>query len=134
MKRPKFCSLCGEEFNEEEVEDPYMEDGEAICDNCYHDLNAFECCWCGEYDDIENQHNMIVVFDAKAARLNQPGVYRVSGNPYYRHSVLGEGEIIKHAVERIADVSSDMDGDGYPCGHLCLQCQNEIIEAMKIGG
>jgi hypothetical protein len=121
------CSYCGEHLGDDESENPRIDpaDDLPVCDECWHDKFEFTCCRCCEYGDVEDQHNLLVVFE-KTGKV-EPGVYKVTGRPYYTHALIGEGWLHDWALKRIADVNPDMDGEGYPCGHLCLNCQSNLL-------
>jgi len=56
-----------------------------------------------------------------------PGCYRILKFPYYADGMI-EGHVIKHALERVADLPDGLDTDGYPCGHLCDGCSAKILK------
>ena len=45
---------------------------------------------------------------------------------YFGGPLIGSGCLYGNRLKRIADVNPDMDGNGYPCGHLCIDCQGHI--------
>lgn len=120
------CSSCGEDLGQEEAESPRLDDddGEPICDDCYHEHYEFTCCCCEEYGHVDDQHKLLVVFEETSDV--KPGVYKVIRTPYVTHAMIGEGWLHPGALERIADVNPDMSSD-YPCGHLCAGCQAKVL-------
>ena len=72
---------------------------------------------------------MLVVFEAVSDV--QPGVYKVLSQPYCTHALIGHGWLHPRALKRIADLNPDMDGEGYPCGHLCLECQKKLLAQFQ---
>lgn len=124
-KKVTQCTLCGKEFDAEELDSPRTdEDGDPICDDCYHEHYEFTCRCCQNYGDVKDQHNLLVVFKETSGVL--PGIYATKGT-YCTHALIGEGWLHPGALARIADVNPDMDGEGYPCGHLCLECQGHVL-------
>ncbi len=139
-----LCDRCGEALDLEEADNPHRDEdddgnetGEPICDECYHENYEFTCCCCSEYGHVSDQHKMLVVFEETHSmggpeRTVAPGIYRIKGRPYYGDMMIGPGWLYGDKLERIADVNPDMDGDGYPCGHLCAACQ-ENVKAQFVG-
>jgi hypothetical protein len=125
------CSRCGNKLEYPEDPDLDRDDNEPICSECYHDQYEFTCCCCCEYGDVADQHNMLIVFEELyshgATRTVGPGIYRILGGPYYGGPLIGSGWLYGDRLERVADVNPDMDGEGYPCGHLCLGCQEKVL-------
>jgi len=125
------CTYCGEELSEEERDNPrkdYADD--LMCSHCYEEHFQFECCICGELEDNENRHNMVIVFEEDGVGV-KPGVYRVKESSYFTVSIVGDGWIHEWAVERIGDVPESADGFGYPCSHACLECQKRLEEGAN---
>lgn len=129
VDKDSLCALCGVELKTDPGEEPYRdEDDDAICCDCYGEHYLFACCGCRELGHIEDQHNMVVVFDADGAGLPDgwtPGLYLVTDRPYYTSAWVGAGWLHANRLERIAEVPSKAKGDGHPCGHLCLECQHK---------
>jgi hypothetical protein len=127
------CSCCGEPLMPEEIEYPQTDtdgDGGNICNECYHEHYEFTCCRCCNYGHVDDQHEMLVVFEEQYAHgklsIIMPGVYRITGSPYHGGPLIGRGYLNSDVLVRIADVNPDMDGNGYPCGHLCKECQDNV--------
>ena len=132
------CSFCGDALDIEESGNPHTDpnDGEPVCDDCYHEHFEFTCCDCQEYGDVKDQHNLLVVFEevdscGGPTRKVAPGVYRIKEGPYHGGPIIGSGYLYGGNLKRIADVNPDMGGNGYPCGHLCLECQNRVLSQFK---
>lgn len=128
------CTRCGNDLDEEEMESPQEEEGDVICDECYHEHYEFTCCCCCNYGHVDDRHKMLVVFetcdahgyDPQTGREVWPGIYRITGGPYHGGYLVGGSWLYEDRLERIADLNPDMGGDGYPCGHLCADCQAKI--------
>jgi hypothetical protein len=121
-----YCHSCGAELTEQDLEGPeHDEDGNIICDDCYHEEYCFECCLCGEYGDVKDQHNMVVVFEES---MVEPGLYRVLNESYWAAPLLGKAIIFPHAVERIGDIPEGANDRGYQLGHLCADCQEKVMK------
>lgn len=131
------CSFCGDSLDIEESESPRTDprDEQPICDECYHEHFEFTCCDCCNYGDVADQHNLLVVFEVVSSmggpREISPGIYRIKEGPYHGGPIIGSGYLYGDNLERIADVNPDMDGEGYPCGHLCLECQKNVLAQLK---
>lgn len=129
-KKKVTCAFCGNDLSKEEIESPRLDDdGDSICDECYHEKYEFTCCDCQEYGHIDDQHEMLVVFEAVHASEGgdvEPGIYRIIGGPYHGGPLIGSGYLFRSSLERIGDVNPDMDGNGYDCGHLCKDCQGHV--------
>ncbi|MGE4195980.1 MAG: hypothetical protein AB7G11_02505 [Phycisphaerales bacterium] len=132
------CAYCGENLSDEEAESPHRDapDGDIMCDECYHDKFEFTCCKCEDYGHINDQHKYLVVFDAEEAFSKNDckagftaGLYRVKANPYYTSDYLSAW-LNTYNLERIGDLPTEADENGYPCGHLCKKCQDEVITKL----
>ena len=129
------CSCCGNALDGEELENPQIDrrDDQPICDECFHEHFEFTCCDCCNYGDVDDQHNMLVVFNSVSSmggptREVAPGIYKIAEDgSYFGGPIIGSGYLYGDHLERIADVNPDMDGNGYPCGHLCLNCQQSVL-------
>lgn len=133
-----ICDQCGDEILDEE---PFEEDGETLCTDCWHDEYQFTCCGCEEYGYIADQHNFVVVFEECGV---EPGLYCVKEKPYFTSAMIGSGWLHSSALELVVPLPirwlayksatgkeiyrelTTKDGDGFPCGHLCIECQMAI--------
>jgi hypothetical protein len=131
MKKIKICAYCGDELDEEEIESPRVDgEGDIICDECYNEQCEFKCCLCRDYGNIADQHKIVVVFE-KILGV-EPGLYRVTNRSYWYASIVGDdGGIFPTAVQRIGNIPVGADGNGYPCGHLCAECQKKLIAEVE---
>lgn len=120
------CQLCGSSLSVEEIDYPQRDDdGGIICEDCHHEKFYFACCCCEESGHVDDQHEMLVVFETISDVA--PGVYRIEKHPCAMHAMIGQGWLHPEALTRIADVNPDMDGNEYPCGHLCAECQSHVV-------
>jgi len=127
-KTSYFCTQCEDNFELNEGEEPYRDDDtQIICDDCHREFYEFECCFCADYTDQINQHNMIVVFED--VHDVTPGIYEIIDKPYYWSAMIDAG-FFSHALVRIGDVPKEYEGIGYPSGHLCMHCQ-ELYKPPK---
>lgn len=135
-----LCSRCVRPLNEEEAENSRTDedgDGEPLCDECWHNEYEFTCCDCQNYGHVRDQHKMLVVFERVYSmggpdRYVSPGIYKIDGRgAYYGGPLIGEGWIYGDRLTRIGDVKPDMDCGGYPCGHLCKECQTSVEEELE---
>lgn len=132
------CEQCGtiERINDDETPSK-DDDGDAICDECYHDNYEFACCVCQEYGHVDDQHNMIAVFDPEIFGEDDAkygwrrGVYMVISSPYYTSAMIGHGWLHTWALDWIGEIPRDKgefeSPQGYPCGHLCDECQRKLL-------
>lgn len=129
--KPTKCDMCGEPFSGEDIDHPFVVDGEVVCEECHHEHCEFTCCKCANYGDAADQHNLLVVFEEQSSMGGdgkvQPGVYRVTGHPYHGGFMIGSSWLYSDNLECIADVNPGMDSEGYSCGHLCLKCQGDVL-------
>jgi hypothetical protein len=127
------CADCGKVLEGEEVTAPcYNLNEEPVCDECYYGNYVFTCCWCEEYEHIKNRDaigNLIVVFDAEEAGIERAGIYKITKHPYYTHNYLNAW-LNKYAIERVADLPSDIQPYDYAVGHLCQECQVKIESTL----
>lgn len=136
------CSWCGDILDEEEQENPRGEDGnvacdddDVICDDCYREEYEFTCWWCENYGKTEDQHNMLLVLEREAVRIEgqnrywKPGVYQIIKRPYYGSDYF-DSWILGGALVWLCDLPAEASDESYPSGHLCLDCQNRIWEQV----
>jgi hypothetical protein len=132
------CEYCGDELDREELESPRKDDQDDImCDDCYREHFEFTCSVCHEYGETEDQHNMLAVYDPEAFdecdRDNgwKRGVYMIVDSPYYCSPLIGHGWLYTRALDWVGPIPRDKGKSespiGYPCGHLCLDCQKKIL-------
>jgi hypothetical protein len=114
------CEDCGREFPED------SEGSGTQCGGCYVEEHCFGCAWCEAYGDVADQHAYVVVFDAWEVGVQLPGLYRVTGVPYYSQSMLGGGMLFRSCIEWVGFLPA-MEDDGCPCGHLCKDCQDRAV-------
>ncbi|MFA7662913.1 MAG: hypothetical protein WCX88_03275 [Patescibacteria group bacterium] len=125
MARKIKCRRCGERFDPD-CEGAYVDGIGDCCDGCYKD-ETFECCACGERDasDIARRTMLVVAGDVRflCAGKAKPGLYRIVACPYYGGPLIGGGYLFDEALEFLAPLPPGLNLDGYPCGHLCRECQ-----------
>ena len=125
------CACCGESLDEEEVEYPRLDcDDVPICDDCWSEEHEFTCDWCEEYGLVEDQHNMLVVFDEDETNF-PTGIYEIVRFPYYTSNMLSMW-LHEWALKKLMDLPKDLDEGMYPCGHLCMDCQWIIKRKLTI--
>lgn len=125
------CTRCGKHLDDEERENPRKDDdGDIICDECHHDKYEFTCCDCQNYGDVEDQHNMLVVFEEVDSmggpeRTVQPGIYRIAEEgSYYGGPIIGEGWL-----------HGERGGAGHPCRSTAMrQLEPESDNGGLFGG
>lgn len=128
------CSCCGELLEGEELDSPYHDDDGPLCDDCYHEHYEFYCCLCQECGHVDDQHNMLVVcepvhcdgtYGSRRPTLDA-GLYRVKRWPYWATNYFSMW-FYSDCLDRVGEVPNDVDTHGYECGHLCLNCQREVM-------
>lgn len=127
------CAWCGDALDEEERENPRRDcDDDRICDECYHDEYEFTCEWCENYGETKDQHNLLLVLEADTVRIEsqedylKPGVYQIVKKLYHGGPIVGDSYILWQAIVWLCDLPDNANRGYYPCGHLCLECQNKI--------
>lgn len=123
------CFYCGRPLDDEERENPETDtSGNTLCDDCHHDHFEFTCCRCENYEHVDHQHEVLVVFDDDLEV--PPGVYRIIDMPYYTQGMIGDSWLHPRCLERLCDLPPELGGKDwdYPCGHLCRKCREEIVE------
>lgn len=121
------CSYCGNDLVGEELGNPHRDpnDDEMMCDECYQEHFEFECCRCLNYDSTEHQHDYLVVYEQVGDV--KPGIYRVISYPYHGGALIGDSWLFANSLQRIRALEEPAEDDPYyPCGHLCLECQNTL--------
>jgi len=131
------CSTCGTDIPDDEVEaarDAAEYADELLCDRCLCDRDHFPCCACRECGELRDQHAYVVVVDAEAAGVRLPGLYRVTHLPYAMQGWISRGWLRPSAVTWLGflDAVDAVDTDGYPCGHLCVRCQQRLLAALDL--
>lgn len=125
------CYWCEERLDADDAADPYLSDDEITCSDCYTEREQFLCCWCQEYGNNADRHNYLVVFDAKEAGIARPGLYRVTGAPYYCAPQFGRGFLFRSALTWVGDLLDVSLDQWYPCGHLCAPCQAKALTTIE---
>jgi hypothetical protein len=122
-----LCDYCGRALTAEEAEEPMPPYG-PICNDCYCEQAHFACSWCEACGEVADQDRYIMVFDADAALVPLPGLYRVETTPYATQGLIGSGWLHPETLTWLGFVASlQEDPEGYPCGHLCAPCQTRAL-------
>jgi hypothetical protein len=127
------CRWCGKNLDWEEAENPRRDgDGDPICDNCWHDYYEFTCCWCQNYDEIQHQNYLAIVEPTRSEYgVLGIGIYKIIDAPYFGGPLIGQGYLFADSLEFAAKLPDGIDTNGYPCGHLCRECQCKITATAK---
>ena len=135
LAKEDTCTCCGEDLRHYPEDPSTDENGEPMCEICWHEEFEFTCMWCHDYGMKKHQHNMLVIAEPEGLKMLgadevQAGVYRITDTPYYASWIFG-AHLYGQSLKRLADVPEDLDSDyfHYPCGHLCMGCQEKITEA-----
>jgi hypothetical protein len=123
---PAHCWKCATPLDDDAG---YERDNDLWCNECYDEEYEFPCAWCEEYGDVDDQHAYLLVVDEKEAGLDVPGVYRVTGVPYYTSPLIGRGWFFRSNLRYLGPLPStfSVEGQWYPCGHVCLACQRRLL-------
>lgn len=127
-QRVVACTSCGDALEPCEIDHPRSPDEPGLCDACYREFYEFTCCWCEGSEDLAYQHILLVVFDAAAAGISLPGVYRIDRMPYYSQPAIGAGRLWEDCLTWLGFLPACQGGD-YPCGHLCRRCGRRALAA-----
>ena len=131
MPEALHCDLCTAALNADELEAPYVVEGQTYCDACYYEEFQFTCSWCEEYGEVGDQQRYLVVYDAEAAGLALPGLYRFETTPYYTSGLIGGGWVHDWAVTWLGYLPNLREPDGYPVGHFCGACQAQALVEVQ---
>ena len=124
------CSWGGCRLDEEEVDNLRLDpDGSIICDRCYGEHFQFKCCRCLDYEEDEHQHEFLVVWEQVGEV--KPGIYQVVEYSYWGGPLIGDGWLDARALRRVRDLEEDAEGNGYPCGRLCMGCRDMLLPGHK---
>ena len=126
MKKIVECQHCGNNLDFEERDDPRRDDcGDPICDECWSEKYEFNCCWCGEYEHIDEQHKMLVVFESCGGL--EPGVYSIDSGPYWTSDYFSMWFNLD-CLTRLGNLPRSLAAshEGYPSGHLCRNCRDKL--------
>jgi hypothetical protein len=129
-KRLLECSHCGCEMDEEQSAAPRRDDcGDPMCDSCWTDKYEFTCCWCGEYEHIDEQHEVLVVFEECGGLT--AGIYRINEGPYWTSDFFTMWFNLR-ALTHLGNlpgalIARHKRDDEYPCGHLCRNCRDRLV-------
>jgi len=116
------CIDCGYELGPEEMESPRKDaDGDLVCDDCWSNEHEFECVFCGNFDDKEHDHKMLMLCEEQKAHgyaeQVMAGVYRVTSYPYFISDYFSAW-LLPERLERVADCPEKADTSGA----ICLGC------------
>lgn len=156
MKKAVACSFCGEELDNYQAESPMLDPNDKlpVCDECYHEKFEFTCCGCQEYGDVAEQHKFLVVFEEGIDTCGPtlaPGLYRIVEFPYWANGMI-EGHLYSSSLKLLRPLpirwfayrsitgkrifrtlTKNKNPLEYPCGHLCLECQ-QALKLEKVAG
>jgi hypothetical protein len=128
------CTTCGTRlYDEHEItcaRENAAYDDELVCDVCACERDHFLCCRCQECGEQADQHTYVVVVDPEAAGVALPGLYRVEHLPYYWGGWIGGGALWPQAMTWLG-LLEGMETEGYPCGHLCADCQCIVLAELE---
>lgn len=129
MSEKIYCCLCCDPLEGEEVERPNEVNEEIYCDQCYHEHFEFTCCMCQNYGHIDDMDNIVVVLEPTDGWHGKmpTGIYKVIEMPYFSCVIASHSWLHDECLERISDLpESIISSNMYPCGHLCLDCQEKV--------
>ena len=118
------CVDCGYRFDPDEEGLEHEEYG-WLCSGCWRDKYTYWCCFCETDEEaLDAQHAFLVVFEEVSGVT--PGLYRIVATPYWANGMIC-ADLYPWALERIGDLPAGYteNSGGYPCGHLCVECQRK---------
>lgn len=122
------CGLCGEHLQADEADAPYHdEDGDIVCDACYHEHYEDECDRCGELApkiELTMNPGELIALWSEVDDL-APGYYRVLSWPIYMDGMV-TGFILPSSLEYVKPLERDMQHKHPPGGRLCKACRAEV--------
>lgn len=124
------CSLCGEDLNEEEREEPRKEGDEYVCDECWDEHNTFPCFRCECSSDNDTMNYLAILEECGGLG---PGIYRINRRPYFISNYF-DMWWIKESLSRIRDADGEYSNPAdYSSGFLCYGCQREmnLVEPVR---
>lgn len=109
-----------------EIEEPYMIDGEPVCESCYDSWrseNESECPFCCNYYLEDELSECFVLVDEE---FGEVGLYRPLSYPFYVQPLIGFPAMWDHAVQRIGSLLPSAGIEtGYPAAFVCNECMGE---------
>lgn len=124
------CGWCGEELGEEELENPYLDNGgDLMCNECHWTEYGRACgICCNKYDTRHWTGTHFAVFEEVDGFPDSimPGIYRVNANPFYTQPLIGAGSLHGNNISRHSDLPGGATGNGYPCEFLCQECTDKL--------
>lgn len=135
MKKNNECSYCGNDLDEEEVENPRRDESEDImCDQCYEDNYQNYCSLCEEtYDKpTKPEETFFVVAKEVSEECEvEPGFYKVLDWPYWLGATgFGFEMLFKNSIELVkaADINSMLKkfygkyAEEFGADEICPEC------------
>jgi hypothetical protein len=132
MTETVICSLCSDELREEQRDSPFKsDDGDPVCDRCYHEKFEGVCDRCRdvvEKKELAMRPGEILALWEETDGL-KTGYYRVLRWPIYMDGMI-DGYIVTDNLQRLKPLDEAgiaAADDAYtPGGRLCAACQKEI--------
>lgn len=139
-ERETHCAFCGDEFDEEELESPYLdENGVPICVECYDRDYMDYCTRCDEKVDktsLSTEPGQLIAVwnDAPGSPDDlKPGYYRVKDWPFVMDGII-EARMLSSRLTRVGDLDPEgvraAKNAQYLCGPMCSECKKKIAENM----
>ena len=99
-----------------------------VCKENIPDEHGENISFCGCCDEKHHMHEggLVAVGDEEEAGIAEPGVYRTTRWPFY-WSNLFNGALYADAIERVADLPSDVRMGDYAAESLCRDCAARVL-------
>ena len=126
-----ICAECNATLTPAEITEPIATGNGIVCSTCECDLLHFTCCWCGNCGKEADQERYVMVFDAAAADVALPGLYRIDALPYVNYGLIGGGSLCPWNLTWLGFLAAlRTDDERAPCGHLCADCQVRALHEL----
>lgn len=122
----KTCEWCKEALDEEEARHPNKSDnGDILCDSCYHEEYYITCVDCEEpFPKGDADYFVITNSDDPDNDDFQTGLYRIISTPFYLSNITGGDMIDEKSVKRLCNHAKDIEQSGL----VCKECAIKMIE------
>lgn len=122
--RIEHCGNCGDIFDSWSENAEYVDAlGKMLCESCYRAMGCYQCCKCEDHD-LHNGPGRMAVLTQREGKL-RPGLYRITRWPFYADGMI-EGYLFESSFEKIGELPSKIETNGYPMGFLCQKCETGL--------
>ena len=134
------CTRCNEHLDEEEKESPRKTDeGDIICDECYHKIYEIICIRCENYADVHDEKYILLQNPEGELRYCggekvEPGYYKEIKRPIYLGNIISGFECFwEDSIEKVLDLIGDESTEYEDGGEfICDMCNPIITKAILV--